>query len=68
MLFPYGFFMLFSVLVCFCLRGYLFAVEEGDGGGDVGDRRKRYDEESTLPAFLPTGKGKLTPIFFVFWV
>ena len=56
-LFPYGFLMLFSVLACFCLRGCMFSVEEGYGGGDVGYRRKRYDEESTLPAFCALVRG-----------
>ena len=56
-LFPYGFLMLFFVLACFCFRVYTFIVEEGDGGGDVGDWRKRYDEESTLFAFCALVRG-----------
>ena len=37
-LFPYGFLMLFSVLLCFGVRGYLSVVKEGDGGGE-GDEK-----------------------------
>ena len=47
----------FLFLLVFCFRVYMFIVEEGDGGGDVGDRRKRYDEESTLPAFCALVRG-----------
>ena len=54
-LFPYGY--LSFCLACFCFRVYMFIVEEGDGGGDVGDRRKRYDEESTLPVFCALVRG-----------
>ena len=31
---PHGFLMLFSVLLCFGVRGHLSVVKEGDGGGE----------------------------------